>query len=132
MARPMKEGSVAYPVVTGSGRVLTEGDVDRLADEAEQGFDLSTWTPRPGRPALDAGATEPSPRIAVRVPKLLHRKVASRATSEGRTVSQVVRTLLEDYVRSPALGATTPQPPRRPVIPLADLLADLEGDRADR
>jgi antitoxin (DNA-binding transcriptional repressor) of toxin-antitoxin stability system len=33
---------------------------------------------------------------------------------------------------TPALGASTPRPPRRPVMLLGDLLADLERDRADR
>ena len=30
-------------VVTKSGHTLTEDDIERLADEAERGFDLSTW-----------------------------------------------------------------------------------------
>jgi hypothetical protein len=90
---------VARTVITKGGRRLTEADIERLADEAERGFDLSTWIPRPGRPRLDQRATEHSPRIAVRVPESLHRRVVSRAAEEGRSISQVVRGLLDDYAR---------------------------------
>src|SRR5664279_1852376 len=41
-------------ITTKSGRILTDDDLDRLAERAEEGFDLSTWTPRPGRPSLSA------------------------------------------------------------------------------
>lgn len=44
--------------------------------------------------------------------------------------------LLADAVRkgwlTPAAGRTTGQVPRRPVAPLAELLRELEADRADR
>ncbi len=84
-------------VKTKSGRTLSDADLERLGGRAEEGLDLSSWTPRRGRPALDAATTEPSPRIAVRVPRSLHRRVTSRAAGEGRTVSEVVRDLLADY-----------------------------------
>ncbi len=86
-------------VRTRSGRTLTAVDIDRIASRAEEGVDLSSWAPRRGRPSLDARGTEPSPRIAVRVPRPLHERVADRAAKEGRTVSEVVRTLLSDYAR---------------------------------
>jgi predicted HicB family RNase H-like nuclease len=93
------------------GARLTEADIDRLADRAEKGLDLSTWTPRRGRPSLDASAGEHSPRIAVRLPPSLHRGVTSRAAREGRNISEVVRDLLERYAaeRLPA----APSPPER-------------------
>lgn len=86
-------------VRTKSGRTLTEADIDALADEFERGVDLSTWVHRPGRPSLERGLAEPSPRIAVRVPPSLHRRVTSQAAAEGRSVSEVVRDLLEGYVQ---------------------------------
>ena len=89
---------MARTVVTKSGHKLTAQDIERLADEAERGFDLSKWVHRRGRRPLDVAATEHSPRIAVRVPARLHRRVSSRAAAEGRTVSEVVRDLLESYV----------------------------------
>jgi HicB family len=93
-------------VRTKRGRHLTDADIDRLADMAERGFDLSTWVPRPGRPSLGASAGAHSPRIAVRLPPSLHRRVVIRAAEEGRSISDVVRELLERYAarRSPALA----------------------------
>lgn len=85
-------------VTTKSGRVLTAADLERMADEAERGFDPSTFRHSRGRPALEAGASD-SPRIAVRLPQSLHRRVATRAAEEGRSVSEVVRDLLEGYAR---------------------------------
>jgi hypothetical protein len=86
-------------VITKSGRALSEADIDRLAEKAEEGFDLSMWKPRRGRPSLNAATGGHSPRIEVRVPEALHRRVSARAAKEGRTVSAVVRLLLEDYAR---------------------------------
>jgi hypothetical protein len=83
--------------ITKSGRVLSEAELDRLVELAEKGFDLSTWKPRRGRPSLSATPGTHSPRIEARVPEALHRRVSERAASEGRTVSEVVRLLLEGY-----------------------------------
>jgi hypothetical protein len=91
---------VAKTVTTKSGRLLTPADIESLANAAESGFDLSTWRPRraAGRPPLDAEDDDfPSPRIAVRVPRSLHRRVTLRAEKEHRTLSEVVRSLLESY-----------------------------------
>jgi predicted HicB family RNase H-like nuclease len=84
-------------VTTKHGRTLSTGDVDELARKAEQGFDLSTWLPRRGRPSLDASSGSHSPRVSVRVPEALHRRATARAAEEGRSVSDVVRDLLEGY-----------------------------------
>jgi hypothetical protein len=84
-----------------NGRTLTGADVDRLADTAEAGFDLSTWKPRPGRPSLSQPGSGHSPRVEARVPETLHRRVAARATREGKSVSAVLRQLLEEYARDP-------------------------------
>jgi len=89
---------MARSVRTKSGRLLSEDDLERLADRMEQGLDLSTWRPRPGRPRLGAapGAGQ-SPRLVVRVPEELRERATARAAREGRTISDVVRELLEDY-----------------------------------
>jgi predicted DNA binding CopG/RHH family protein len=92
---------MARTITTKSGRALTAADIERLADHIErEDFDLSTWVPRPGRPRLDPAAISHAPRIAVRVPESLRLRVASRAAAEGRTVSQVVRVLLEQYAEA--------------------------------
>ena len=85
---------------TKNGQMVTDADLDRMADEAEAGYDLSTWKPRRGRPALAAGAAgDHSPRIATRVPERLRADLERYSVAEGKTVSQVLRGLVEDYVR---------------------------------
>ena len=84
-------------VETKSGRVLSDADLDLLAESAEQGFDLSSWRPQPGRPSLDAMAEGSSPRVEVRVPAALRDRVRKRAAAEGRNLSDVLRELLEAY-----------------------------------
>lgn len=91
---------MAKKVVTKSGRRLTEDELHRLARRAEAGFEIRDWSPRPGRPPLDAGTDGHAPRIAVRVPGALHKRVLLLASKEGRTVSDVVRVLLEGYARA--------------------------------
>lgn len=85
------------PVKTKSGRVLTTSEIDQLAAEADHGLDLSAWAPRVGRPPLGATAGAHSPRIAVRLPEDLHERAMRRAAREGRSISDVVRELLESY-----------------------------------
>ena len=85
-------------VRTKKGRVVTDADLDRMTAEAEAGFDLSTWKRRAGRPSLGAtNAGAHSPRVTTRVPEELRAAVASRASSEGKSVSAVLRSLLEAY-----------------------------------
>ncbi len=95
--------------------MLTDTDVDRLADAAEAGFDLSTWRPRRGRPPLVATTQQHSPRIAVRIPATLRQEVAERASGEGKTLSKVVRELLERYAAQPR-----PTPKRKRPEPSGD------------
>jgi hypothetical protein len=95
-------------VRTRSGRTLSEADLDRLVARAEAGFDLTAWRPRRGRPSLDASSDVHSPRMSVRVPEELRVRVLARASAEQRTVSDVLRALLEDY----AVDHPTPGPPR--------------------
>jgi hypothetical protein len=98
------------PVRTKSGQVLTGSEIDRLAAEAERGLDLATWKPRRGRPRLGATLAAHSPRIAVRVPEDLHRRALARATSERRSMSEVIRGLLEDYAPPASPSATGGDP----------------------
>jgi hypothetical protein len=86
-------------VRTKNGRVVTDADLDRMAVDAEAGYDLSTWKRRVGRPSLSAEPGAHSPRIEARVPEALRRRVSARAAKEGKSVSAVVRLLLEEYAR---------------------------------
>lgn len=93
-------------LTTRTGKTLTDAELDELARRAEAGFDLATWVPRRGRPSLEAGATEHSPRVSVRVPASLRDRAAERAAHEGRTISEVLRSLLEAYAGSDSTDAS--------------------------
>jgi hypothetical protein len=74
----------------------TDADYDRLADLAEQGFDPATFhARRRGRPSL--GQEGISPRIATRVPAQVRDRARERAAREGRTLSEVLRGMVEEY-----------------------------------
>ena len=92
-----------------NGQVVTEADLERMAAEAEAGYDLTNWKPVVGRPSLSANRPQVSPRISARIPEEVRARVVSRATSEGRSVSAVTRRLLENY----AEGAPYPQKAHR-------------------
>jgi hypothetical protein len=90
---------VVREVRTRDGRTLTEAEIEQLADWVEGDVDPGSWKPHPGRPRIDLKATKHTPRIAVRVPENVRRGAKARAASEGRSISAVVRDLLEAYAQ---------------------------------
>lgn len=85
-------------VKTKGGTTLTRDRIDKLAREAERGYDLRKATREPakgGRPPLEKGV---SPKISYRVGDTLYRKTKAKAKAEGRTMSEVAREALEKYV----------------------------------
>lgn len=82
---------------TRSGTKLTKKIVDALAEEAERGYDLTkAKRVRMGRPALGDNGT--SPRLQVRVDPDLAKALRARARKEHRSVSEVARAALREYV----------------------------------
>lgn len=80
-------------------RSYVDRDLDRLADEAEAGYDLSEWKPRRGRPHLGGrSATQHSPRLGTRLPDDLNERFHRCVAADGKSVSQVLRELVEAYV----------------------------------
>lgn len=108
-------GDRIRPMKTKSGRTLTEAELQRLAENAERGLDLSPWKPRRGRPRLDPAATEHAPRVAARVSASVYSRARWRAAQEGRTISEVVRHFLEGY----AADADRVEAPAPDVAPTA-------------
>jgi hypothetical protein len=84
---------------TKTGRVLDQAALDKLTNEAQQGYDLNKVRPRPwvGRPKLGAGHG-PSPRINVRLAPDVYRAVVLRARRDGRKVSEIAREAVEQFV----------------------------------
>jgi predicted HicB family RNase H-like nuclease len=82
---------------TRSGTKLTKKVIEALADEAERGYDL-TKAKRVtlGRPSLGPAGT--SPRVQIRVDPELAEALKARAKKEQRSVSEIARIALREYV----------------------------------
>ena len=81
---------------TASGKVLTDADIEALADEAEQGYDVEALkTRRRGRPMLGSAPAEVVP---VRLDPALKDAVEARAAAEDMTTSEVIREALRRYL----------------------------------
>jgi len=82
---------------TAQGDPMTDVMLEALAAEAEAGYDPATLRPRKaGRPSLGSGT---SPRVQFRVSPSVYQEAQEQALAEERTLSELARTLLEDYLR---------------------------------
>lgn len=85
---------------TRSGKPITDADVQRLAEEAERGYDLDAVIARRskrGRPALGSA---PASVESVRLDPELRDQLAARARADGTTSSEVIRQALRDYLHA--------------------------------
>lgn len=80
-----------------SGAPITDDLAEQLADEAQAGYELSGAN-RVGRRSL-AGSRGASPRVNFRMTAELQARAQARAEREGKTVSEIAREALEQYVR---------------------------------
>ena len=80
-----------------SGIPITDELAELLADEAEAGYEL-TPAKRVGRKSL-AGADGTSPRVNFRMTAELQARAQARAEREGKTISQIAREALEEFVK---------------------------------
>jgi hypothetical protein len=88
------------PARSHSGVEITDEIAQRLADEAEAGYDL-TGAKRVGRRSL-GGTTGTSPRVNFRMTAELQSRAQARAEREGKSVSEIARDALEQYVNDAA------------------------------
>jgi hypothetical protein len=79
-----------------SGVELTEEVLDRMADEAEQGLDVTKLRRRPGRPSMGEGPAETLP---VRLDPALRKAVDDKAAQDHTTASEVVREALRRFLK---------------------------------
>lgn len=85
---------------TKSGRPIDEAMIEKLADEAEKGYEPGQLLEKPrgrGRPPLGAAAKTVE---SVRLEPSLREAAADRAAQEGVTTSEVIRRALRKYLRS--------------------------------
>ena len=81
---------------TKAGVELTDETLNRMAQEAEDGLDLTKLRRRPGRPAMGSG---PADSVPVRLDPELRKALDERAQAEHRTASEVVRDALRRYLK---------------------------------
>jgi len=96
---------------------ITSTDVERLAGEAEIGYDvdeLIARRPKRGRPALGSA---PATVESVRLDPELREQLLRRAEADGATTSEVIRDALRLYL---VQGRPMAQPNTRIVTPHSD------------
>lgn len=79
-----------------AGVELTDEVLDRMADEAQKGLDLTKLRRRPGRPAMGSG---PADSFPVRLEPELRRALDDRAAIDDTTASEIVREALRRYLK---------------------------------
>jgi hypothetical protein len=81
---------------TRTGRVLTDADIDAMAEDAERGYDPAVpKTRRRGRPMLGSA---PSEVVPVRLDPDLRQAVEERAATEHTTTSEIIRLALRQFL----------------------------------
>ena len=90
----MPEPAKRYRI--GTGKVLTDSDIEALADEAEQGYDVEELkTRRRGRPMIGGAPAEVVP---VRLDPALKDAVEARAAADETTTSDIIREALRRFL----------------------------------
>lgn len=90
----MTEKNAAYKTKT--GKVLTDVDIEAMADEAEGGYDVETLkSRRRGRPMLGSAPAEVVP---VRLDPVLKQAVEARAEADQTTTSEIIREALRRFL----------------------------------
>jgi hypothetical protein len=84
------------PATTQTGRVLTDAEIEALADEAARGYDVERLKRRRrGRPMLGGG---PSEIVPVRLDPELKRAVEARAEADHLSTSEIIREALRRFL----------------------------------
>ena len=79
-----------------SGIELTDDNLQKMADEAEVGLDVTKLRRRPGRPPMGSG---PADTLPVRLEPELRKAVDDRAARDHTSASDVVREALRRYLK---------------------------------
>ena len=79
-----------------SGVELTDEILQKMADEAEVGLDVTKLRRRPGRPPMGSG---PADTLPVPLEAELRKAVDDRAARDHTSVSDVVREALRRYLK---------------------------------
>jgi type I restriction enzyme R subunit len=82
---------------TKTGRILTDSEIEALAEEAERGYDVEQLARGPGRPRMGSA---PATIVPVRLHASLHAAVKAQAAAESTSLSELVRDALRTYLES--------------------------------
>lgn len=83
---------------TASGKTITDDLIDKLAQNAEAGYDVEeTLRRRPGRPSMGSA---PASVESVRLDPELRDALASRARRDHEAASSVIRKALRQYLKA--------------------------------
>ncbi len=84
------------PYRTKTGKVLTDPDIEALADDAERDYDVEELkTRRRGRPSMGSAAADVVP---VRLDPELKEAVESRAERDHTTTSEIIREAIRKFL----------------------------------
>ena len=85
---------------TKSGTPITDALIEKLADEADQGFDVDAIIARRNRRGRPRLGQEPSSVESVRLDPELKDLLVRRAEAEGVPVSEVIREALRHHLKA--------------------------------
>lgn len=81
---------------TRTGKVLTDAEIEAMADEAQQGYEVDALKARRrGRPMLGSA---PSEVVPVRLDPDLRQAVEARAEADHTTTSEIIREALRRFL----------------------------------
>ena len=81
-------------------RAITDQEIERLAGEAEAGYDVDELIARRGRRGRPPIGTAAASVESVRLDPELRRRLLERASAEGTTPSELIREALRRYLHA--------------------------------
>lgn len=94
MTKPSSHGR------TKSGREITDEVVEKLAAEADTGYDVDTLIARRGKRGRPTLGASPASVESVRLDPELRQELLKRAESEGTSASELIREALRRYLHA--------------------------------
>ncbi|MGH9243335.1 MAG: CopG family transcriptional regulator [Acidimicrobiales bacterium] len=85
---------------TEAGSPITDGLIEQLADEAEDGFDVDQLIARRGKRGRPRLGSEPSTVESVRLDPELKERLVHRAAQDGVPVSEVIQDALRRHLEA--------------------------------
>lgn len=85
---------------TESGQPITDADIEAMATEAEQGYEVDKLIARRGRRGRPSLGSAPATVESVRLDPELREELTARAAVEGVSASELIRKALREYLRA--------------------------------